>query len=457
MWLTLLPPLAHAQTPDWQEKRTAHFAITYAAAQAAEADRYVGFVDGVYTDLTAIFSLALRTPVSLRLFPDEKSYIAVNPLAARIPGVIAHATAGGGRREIAIAVERTRGMSDEALTNNVRHELTHLIVAELSGDDLPVGFHEGVAQYLEKPIQREQEAIVRRLRTASVQGGLMSWADLNAPGGAYANPDIAYPQSLSIVAFLVDRYGFAKLLDFIKAMPTSSGYRSALETAYGLSADQLEAQWREYLPQYLDGRYAVNALYAYDLAPARALLGQGTYTAAKEELDRAVYLLQQTGQADRLAEAQDLLARAERGINAGQTVAEARKALEARDYGRTRDLVSQARAGYAALSDTRREDELRLYDERAQAAQQAHVDLQRAEDLVRTFRYPEARVALVEAATALGELGDSGGLATAERLMAEMDARQRLVGFGFLGLGTVFLAFTLRRRVTSPDPQQGWL
>lgn len=453
----LTPTITHAQSPDWQEKRTTHFAITHVEAQLGEAERYARFVDGVYNDLSAIFGVSIRTPVTLRLYPDERSYIAVNPLAEKIQGVIAHATSGRGRREIAIAVERTRDMNEEAIVNNVRHELTHLIVADLSGDELPVGFHEGIAQYLEKPIAREQQSAVARLRQANQANLLMSWADLNAPGGAYSNPTVAYPESLSIVAFLIDRYGFGKFVDFLKANTSSPGYRTALETVYGVSADQLETQWKTYLPEYITSRYAVNALYAYDLGPARGLLEQGAYTAAKEELDRAVYLLGTTGQTQRLDEAESLLARAERGIAAGITVAEARKALETRDYIRTRELVTQARTDYAALNDTRRAEELRLYESRALDALLALDQLRLAEDLAREFRYPQARAIVVSAAQTLGEMGDTGALAVGERLLAEMDQMQRRVAYAFFGLGGLALAFNVRRRLTRPDPQRGWV
>lgn len=452
----LLPTQVYAQSPEWQEKKTRHFAITHVSAQTGEGERYAAFVDDVYDDLSKIFGLSIQTPVTLRLYPDDRSYIAVNPLAERIPGVIAHATSGRGRREIAIAVERTRNMPSENIINNVRHELTHLVIAQMTADTLPVGFHEGVAQYLEKPIQREQEQIVRRLRQAQATNSLMSWSDLNAPGGAYSNPDVAYPESLSIVAFLVDRYGFGKLVEFLKASATSPGYRSALETAYGVSADQLEAQWRDYLPDYLDRRYAINALYAYDLSQARTLLGQGAYTSAKEELERAVYLLQNTNQPDRLAEAQAMLAQSERGIAAGSIVQEARKALEARNYSQVRELVSQARAEYRALNDTRRNEELHEYESRSLDALLALDQLKQAEGLVRTYRYPEARAVVVEAARTLGELGDNAGITTGQALMTEMDQRQKQLSYGLLGLGGVFLLFNLRRRWVAPDPQQSW-
>jgi hypothetical protein len=455
--LALAPGRADAQRPEWQEKRTAHFAITHVAAQRDEGERYARFVDEVYTDLSAIFGLSISTPVTLRLFPDEQSYVAVNPLAARMPGVIAHATSGRGRREIAIAVERTRGLPEEMIVNNVRHELTHLIIAQMTDDNLPVGWHEGVAQYLERPVQREQEQIIRRLRQARSTNGFLSWADLNAPGGAYSNAEIAYPQSYSMVAFLVDRYGFAKLVEFLKAMPQSAGYRSALETVYGVSADQLEAQWKDYLPEFIEGRYRINALYAYDLAPARALLAQGAYTAVKEDVERAVHLLRTTNQTERLAEAEAMLARAERGIAAGQIVAAARAALEARDYEHTRALVARAQSEYRALNDSRRDEELRLYDERATEAMQALEQLYAAQALAAAYRYPEARAQIIAAAGRLGALGDTAAYTVGEQLMAEMDQKQRQVAYGFLGVAALLFVLNIRRRwVSYADPQRGW-
>lgn len=145
---------------DWRELETEHFLLVYAesiegvpqdacACGIEEAEFYAGFIDKVYTDLVAVFEVELETPINLRLFPTEETYYEVNPLAEQIPGLIAHAL--NNRAEIAIALPRTRPLTEEDIINNMRHEITHFFASLLSDSKLNTGFHEGIAQYLENP------------------------------------------------------------------------------------------------------------------------------------------------------------------------------------------------------------------------------------------------------------------------------------------------------------------
>src|SRR4051794_4742429 len=109
------------------------------------------------------------------------------------------------------------------------------------------------------------------LRDALQQDRLLTWSDMNERDVVYKNPEVSYPQSLSMVAFLVERYSFAKVREFLTISARSSGYRSALERAFGQPPNLLEEQWRAWLPDYLAGGYSHNALTAYDLSQAKEL------------------------------------------------------------------------------------------------------------------------------------------------------------------------------------------
>ncbi|MFN8477278.1 MAG: hypothetical protein U0074_05530 [Kouleothrix sp.] len=50
-----------------------------------------------------------------------------------------------------IILSQTARQTPEESGNNVRHELTHIVVAELADDRLSTGFQEGIAQYVEQP------------------------------------------------------------------------------------------------------------------------------------------------------------------------------------------------------------------------------------------------------------------------------------------------------------------
>ena len=358
---------------DWGELKTDNFVIVYAESVAGlsiftckcgidEARFYANFADDVYDDLVTIFGVELDTPINLRLFPTEESYFQVNPLAEQITGVVAHAL--NNREEIAIALPRTEPLTDEEIVNNVRHELTHFFASLLSDGNLTTGFQEGIAQYLEEPTETAQYDPTI-LQQALEQGRLLPWATIDQPGQVWRDPQVAYPQALSMAAFLIDRYGFPEFIDFIDAHAAEPGYRSALEVTYGKSADELEAEWLAYLPEYFAGRWQINAIYSYDLSRVAMLVEQGAYTDAEAELSGVIDLLETTDQPDTLAAAEQLLARIHQGRAAGTLSAEARRALEIHDYPLAVEKANAAVAAYESLGYRNRIPELQTYIQRA--------------------------------------------------------------------------------------------
>ncbi|MEW5961752.1 MAG: hypothetical protein AB1801_28875, partial [Chloroflexota bacterium] len=368
LFLMWLPGPAYAQDPggasvniDWRELPTGKFLIVYAervepleaVAPPIECDcgieqaqQYAAFVDDIYADLATVFEVELATPINLRLFPTEESYYEVNPLAEALTGVVAHAL--NSREEIAIALPRTKSLTEVELVNNVRHELTHLFASYLSDGKLTAGFQEGIAQYLEKPAGPSAPEPVL-LQQAFDQDRLLTWAELDEARQVYRDPQVAYPQTLSVVSFLVDRYGFPVFVDFLRASARQPGYRSALEKAYGKPADELEAEWLAYLPEYFDGRWQINALYAYDLSRVTQLVVQGAYTSAETELTDIIALIESTDQQETLTTAEALLAQAHQGQAAAALADAARQALHAGDYTRAIAKGNQAIAAYEEL------------------------------------------------------------------------------------------------------------
>lgn len=442
--LLALPGRATAQgEPEWRERASANFAILYAPGGEAEAERYAGFVDEVYEEIATAFSFRTATPLTLRLFPTSEDYYLVNPAARNVPGVVAHADFR--RRELVVIVERTAQQSEEEVKNNIRHELTHIVAGDLSGNRLNTGFQEGVAQYMERP-SGELERRVQALRVAREQGRLLPWSAFDERGAVYAAPEVSYPQSLSAVAFLVDRAGFARLREFLAASARSSGYRSALERAYGATPAELENAWLDWLPGYLDGGFRRSALESYDLGFARELVAGGSYAAAQAELTTALEWLRKqegTQPAAVLAEAQALLDRSEDGMRAEAMAARARDALEAADYERARELITDARTVYGRLDDQRQREVLALYEERAVRGLAATARLVQADALARALRYPQARAAADTAAGEFAALGDELRRDNALTLRATLDTRQRMLGLALVVLGLIGVGLSL--------------
>ena len=241
----LLPLTANAQDEAWRELRTSHFAILYANGDQATAESYKTFVDAIYDETSAIFGHHAATPLTLRLYPTWESYVAVNPLARGMQGIVAHADYQ--RHEVVVVVSQTARQNETEVENNIRHELTHIIASDLSDNRLNVLFQEGIAQYVEHAAP-ELETRIRLLQNALDNDRLLRWSDLDDRQTFYGESEVAYPQSLSIVAFLIEKYSFASFRTFLTTSAKSSGYRSALERSYNIAADQLETAWRAWLP-----------------------------------------------------------------------------------------------------------------------------------------------------------------------------------------------------------------
>lgn len=446
----LLPIPALAQDSEWHELRTDDFAILYTSGEESTAQQYAGFVDGIYAEIAAIFGHQTATPVSLRLYPSLESYQDVNPLARSLPGIVAHADFR--RHEVAVIVPQTLSQTPDEIQNNIRHELTHIVAAELSEDRLNVGFQEGLAQYSEHS-SRELETKVRLLRSALDGDRLLPWSALDDRDTVYQDPQVSYPESLSVVAFLIERYSFAKLRDFLTISARSSGYRSALERAFNATPDALEQQWRDWLPSYLSGGYRLNALTAYDLSQAKELLRQGRYAEAHSELETAIAWLRKTNQADVLQQAQELLDRSVQGQRAEQLASAARNALAAADYARAAELVAQARQAYADLDNSQQDAVLAIYAERAERGLRADAALNQAAALARDLRYPQARTIIDQAAAQFVALGDRARADQALALRGILDQRQSLLGtlLLLLGAGGIGLSALWRLRVRETE------
>lgn len=441
--LTLFwPTFVVAQSLVWQELATADFLILFTPGNKAKAQTYSVFVDATYEEIATLFAYRLEIPISLRLYPTQESYNQVNPLARSHPGIVAHADAQ--HREVAIVLPQTLKQNESEIRNNVRHELTHIVIAALSENRLSTGFQEGIAQYVEQPTA-ELDQKVAALAQQHKDNNLMPWSDLDDREKVYNDPDRSYPQTLSVVAFLVERFGFAKLRDFLTITARSSGYRSALERAYKTPATELEQQWHAWLPSYLAKGYQRNAVTSYDLGYARHLLTQFRYAEAHTELERATTWLQnQTApapnldpqtQAALLTEAQTLLKRSQDGETAEQTAAQARAALVAGDYPQAQELIEKARAAYGALGDTRQDKVLEAYSAHIAQGQQAQVQLASAFAQAQALQFAQARKLAAGAAAEFSKLGDAAHTENALALHRSIDSTQRQAGLIFLGFG----------------------
>jgi hypothetical protein len=129
----------------------------------------------------------------------------------------------------------------------IRHELAHLVLAQFGrscvGGSRPNWLEEGLAVYAEG---EPEQAILDDLTAAIRDNRLEPVRSLNGPFPAHGREaGVAYSQSYSLVAFLLDHYQREKMQELILTLAAGEGYDAALEQVYGFNIDGLEVAWRE--------------------------------------------------------------------------------------------------------------------------------------------------------------------------------------------------------------------
>ncbi len=131
------------------------------------------------------------------------------------------------------------------------HEITHLIFRDFVGtsSEIPLWMDEGVAQW-EEPARRE--LATRYVRALLKSGDALPLEEVLGMRlrtlGTGKRVDKFYVQSVSLVDFLITRYGGAKFTDFCRLLRDGKPLADALRKTYPAIAtlDRLDADWRAF-------------------------------------------------------------------------------------------------------------------------------------------------------------------------------------------------------------------
>jgi hypothetical protein len=201
------------------------------------------------------------------------------------------------------------------------------------------------------------------------------------------------------------------------------------------------------LPEYFDGRWQINAIYAYDLSRVRELVAKAAYTDAEAELTEIVGLLETTHQSETLAEAEALLARAHQGQAAAALANEARQALEADNYPLAVEKGRAAIAAYEALDYRERIPEIQVYIQRAELGRGALDQLKQGEHLLTSLRFLEAEQKIRGASILLQSLDNQAASERSTALLLQSAWQQSLIAYVLLSVGLALLIFNGLRRL----------
>jgi hypothetical protein len=418
--------LSAAAPEDWVELSVGRFVVLYPANQGEEwgeaATLYGQAADGIYDQFARLYGPSPSLPINIRLYADAQQFASLNAVVPPLgPGVF-HTHVG--TREIAlVAPFPIDFLNSTTVTNAMRHELNGLFLSSLSSGNLPPGLEVGVNQYVETPGPQVEQGR-SRLLAAMADGLLLPWPELFESPAVYIDYDVAYPQSLSVAAFLIDSYGYGTLVQLVKATAAGQGYRSAFADVYAQPMDRLQDEWLAYLPQYIETRWQYNALFNYDLAPFEAALQAGAFAQTARGLDEVIPFLELTGQVKAQLEAENLRVMAGQGLAAADLVVAERDALVNGEYTLALDLAAQAREAFAAIGNTSRLEEIALYESRARELLDLHGQLDGAQRLAAAGEDADAEIQLMGIVPRLQALGDEAAAQEATALLAELRSRR---------------------------------
>ena len=130
----------------------------------------------------------------------------------------------------------------------VIHELAHLLVEEVTFNcfgGLPTWLDEGLAMYAEGSLPEYQRLA---LEEAIADDALISLRSLNSSfPAAHTGATLSYAQSYSLVAYLIETYGWPQMQQLLAVFAEGSTEESAFIQVYGWEYDRLETAWRQSL------------------------------------------------------------------------------------------------------------------------------------------------------------------------------------------------------------------
>ena len=135
------------------------------------------------------------------------------------------------------------------------HEITHLVFRDFVGIEgqIPLWMDEGVAQWEETGKREAAKKIVRELvlHDNVMDVGTLTSTEIRGEKDEQ-KVGLFYIQAVSLVDFLISKYGSASFTEFCRGLRDGKSVEQALKSAYGRSIEgiqDLDKKWKDYALQ----------------------------------------------------------------------------------------------------------------------------------------------------------------------------------------------------------------
>lgn len=267
-------PIKTSCAQDWRELRGEHFMVyftdggQFAKEVLEKSETYYRRIasDLGYARYSNFWTWDNR--VKIYIYPDRESFLKVTNQAGWSEGMADYK-----KKEII-----SYAWKDGFMESLLPHEIAHLVFRDFVGfkGEVPLWLDEGVAQWTEEAKRSAYKAMSKAYLGKNI---LLSLEDMmrldirnlneterihiRSIGKANSGRVILfiggdelvsayYLQAVSIVGFLIEKYGAASFTDFCRELRDGKSMQEALSRAYPVSIrgiDELEEKWLEYLQE----------------------------------------------------------------------------------------------------------------------------------------------------------------------------------------------------------------
>lgn len=223
---------------EWREIVGEHAALRWYTGDEAFAREVLAEADAGIERLIETTGAAPSRRVVVRIYEDAAALREALLFSSELVGGVAYP------RHWLVAI----GMNRRNFAWGKRamvHEMTHVVIGEAAfacGAGLPSWLDEGLAMYNEGRLP----GVFRRALDSAVDedrvfrlGGIAGRFPSDEPGAV-----LAYAQSWSIVDYLLDTHGAARMDRLLRAFAATTSIEQALVDAYGFGRAGLEDRWR---------------------------------------------------------------------------------------------------------------------------------------------------------------------------------------------------------------------
>jgi hypothetical protein len=228
----------------WITRDTEHFRIHAWPNTKDTVSKLIQSLPEIYDHVTTRLDYQPRPIMEIKLYDSETALIA---------NTLLDLPRARGWNEPGESLKLVADPKDPLLSYGIAHEFTHFIEFEWAGkahSNSPWWLSEGLAVYIGSEFEPRERVDSRldRVRASVTTNGLLDWNAISdfetAPVQLW--PQV-YAQGYAFVRYITETYGAEQRNEWLQAMATEMDLEQASEVIFGISFNQLDAQFRTWL------------------------------------------------------------------------------------------------------------------------------------------------------------------------------------------------------------------